>query len=261
MALFTCPECGNKVSSFAESCPKCGCPIDRVLAAAIPFQQMDDSATPRGPKMFKESVADRVKQCQLKMMTSSDPEYSRGVALFKQGNITDYVTERNDDSVSVYGTVNNRSLKIVLFEDTVLRRFESIYGRGNVELPVNLLDGEEVALILVYLKAVYSDDDFLSPVPLRIAGLENRSANPTFRSPASDDEDEEDADEGPSTADYADVDEEDADEDENEVDPEDCDPSTEVDDYDEDGCPTEESEVDPGDLEAPDSDPDDNNNY
>ncbi|MBR2790201.1 MAG: hypothetical protein IKD70_06260 [Eggerthellaceae bacterium] len=26
MALITCPECGNRISEFAESCPGCGCP-------------------------------------------------------------------------------------------------------------------------------------------------------------------------------------------------------------------------------------------
>ena len=26
MALITCPECGNKISSFAEACPHCGRP-------------------------------------------------------------------------------------------------------------------------------------------------------------------------------------------------------------------------------------------
>jgi len=33
MALFTCPECGNAVSTRAESCPRCGCPLD---AVAVP---------------------------------------------------------------------------------------------------------------------------------------------------------------------------------------------------------------------------------
>jgi len=27
MALIECPECGNSVSTMAESCPKCGAPI------------------------------------------------------------------------------------------------------------------------------------------------------------------------------------------------------------------------------------------
>ena len=26
MALMKCPECGKDVSSYAESCPSCGCP-------------------------------------------------------------------------------------------------------------------------------------------------------------------------------------------------------------------------------------------
>ena len=27
MALIKCIECGNNVSEYAESCPKCGCPM------------------------------------------------------------------------------------------------------------------------------------------------------------------------------------------------------------------------------------------
>lgn len=30
MALIKCPDCGNDVSSYAESCPNCGCPRWRV---------------------------------------------------------------------------------------------------------------------------------------------------------------------------------------------------------------------------------------
>ena len=33
MALIKCPECGNEVSSFAPSCPKCGCPITTTVAS------------------------------------------------------------------------------------------------------------------------------------------------------------------------------------------------------------------------------------
>jgi len=30
VALTECPDCGREVSSKAESCPKCGCPLDRL---------------------------------------------------------------------------------------------------------------------------------------------------------------------------------------------------------------------------------------
>lgn len=31
MSLIKCIECGNEVSEFAESCPKCGCPVSVIL--------------------------------------------------------------------------------------------------------------------------------------------------------------------------------------------------------------------------------------
>lgn len=34
MALVKCIECGNEVSSFAEVCPKCGCPISIIKERA-----------------------------------------------------------------------------------------------------------------------------------------------------------------------------------------------------------------------------------
>lgn len=31
MAILKCSECGNNVSSFADKCPNCGCPIDIIM--------------------------------------------------------------------------------------------------------------------------------------------------------------------------------------------------------------------------------------
>ena len=31
MAILECPECEGKVSSYAEKCPHCGCPIDIII--------------------------------------------------------------------------------------------------------------------------------------------------------------------------------------------------------------------------------------
>ena len=36
MALITCPECGQKISSQANSCPHCGAPAKKVAAAGCP---------------------------------------------------------------------------------------------------------------------------------------------------------------------------------------------------------------------------------
>jgi hypothetical protein len=36
MALITCPECGQKISSQASSCPHCGAPAKKVTAAGCP---------------------------------------------------------------------------------------------------------------------------------------------------------------------------------------------------------------------------------
>lgn len=35
MALVNCPECDNPVSTKAESCPQCGCPIGESQPAPI----------------------------------------------------------------------------------------------------------------------------------------------------------------------------------------------------------------------------------
>lgn len=31
MALIRCIECGNEVSSYANVCPKCGCPVQKSI--------------------------------------------------------------------------------------------------------------------------------------------------------------------------------------------------------------------------------------
>jgi len=51
MALFSCPECGNAVSTRAESCPRCGCPLDAltvpedVEAPPVPVNSITVSGT------------------------------------------------------------------------------------------------------------------------------------------------------------------------------------------------------------------------
>lgn len=35
MALIKCPECGKEVSSFAKTCPNCGCPIEKMKTDGI----------------------------------------------------------------------------------------------------------------------------------------------------------------------------------------------------------------------------------
>ena len=35
MALIKCPECGREISSFAKSCPSCGCPIGEIKASKV----------------------------------------------------------------------------------------------------------------------------------------------------------------------------------------------------------------------------------
>lgn len=35
MALITCPECKREVSSFAKTCPNCGCPVSEMSAPGI----------------------------------------------------------------------------------------------------------------------------------------------------------------------------------------------------------------------------------
>ena len=42
MALIKCIDCGNEVSSYAEACPKCGCPIQRSLDFAKEYDRSSD---------------------------------------------------------------------------------------------------------------------------------------------------------------------------------------------------------------------------
>lgn len=44
MALITCPECGNKISSFAEACPHCGRPRATMV---VPEERLAGSASRR----------------------------------------------------------------------------------------------------------------------------------------------------------------------------------------------------------------------
>ncbi len=35
MSLLVCPECGNDVSEYADKCPNCGCPVDKIKELAL----------------------------------------------------------------------------------------------------------------------------------------------------------------------------------------------------------------------------------
>lgn len=39
MALITCPECGKQFSEFADKCPNCGCPTDKIKELQKPAEE------------------------------------------------------------------------------------------------------------------------------------------------------------------------------------------------------------------------------
>ena len=57
MALIICPECGNQISEYANSCPKCGAPIARTSVAMDEeiFPVSSDSNVP-GKKALQKRV-------------------------------------------------------------------------------------------------------------------------------------------------------------------------------------------------------------
>jgi hypothetical protein len=258
MALYVCPECGNKVSSFATSCPKCGCPIDRVLANGVlalpkdplPAEPVDKpkAVVSSSPKKKKESVADRVERCHLKFMCASDSEYARGVAYFKNDLVKDFKCTIDDDTTSIIGTVSYKRVKIVMSDDQIGDRFEETPQGGLGKVELNLLDGEEVALILFYLKTIYSKKDFKSIVPLSVRGLKNRKHVAPGQAPVR-----------ASDADFSGL--EDPEDDLDDGDDGDHEENSEMDDYDEDGCPVEESESDDDGLSVSTDDDEDDGDH
>lgn len=257
MALYVCPECGNKVSSYATSCPKCGCPIDRILANGVLAQPKDPSpvepaakpkkAAAHSSKTKKASVADRVKQCHLNLMCASDSEYGNGVAFFKNNLVKNFGCKKDGDKTIIIGTVSDKRVKIIMFDDQIGDRFEETLQGGLAKVPLNLLDGEEVALVLFYLKTIYSDKDFKSIVPLSVFGLNNRKRVAPGQAPVR-----------ASDADFSGL--EDPEDDPDNGDDGDHEENSEMDDYDEDGCPIEESDSDDGLSVSPDDDEDDGDN-
>jgi len=108
-------------------------------------------------------------------------------------------------------------------------KLECNAGLAKVEL--NLLDGEEVALVLFYLKTIYSKKDYKSIVPLSVLGLENRKHVAPGKAPIH-----------ASDADFSGL--EDPEDDPDNGDDGDHEENSEMDDYDEDGSPIEESASD-----------------
>ena len=44
MTLFNCPDCGNEISDKAESCPKCGSPLNQEIIEKAKEEQKIEKA-------------------------------------------------------------------------------------------------------------------------------------------------------------------------------------------------------------------------
>ncbi len=105
MALIFCPECNNKVSSLAASCPKCGCPIsnqnqdvneaiDRTVEERYSFytnEIVEDNKV-----TISNSFLNEVKSQDYDMLSREGPISNREI---------DYVNDFEDENVPV--TENN----------------------------------------------------------------------------------------------------------------------------------------------------------
>lgn len=61
MALISCPECSNKVSDFAASCPSCGCPIKQPDVPSRPSTNYSSVVVSDFDMSFGKMVAFMVK--------------------------------------------------------------------------------------------------------------------------------------------------------------------------------------------------------
>jgi len=54
MALIKCPECGKEISSFAEMCPNCGCPKNRIEMLRTQSSNTPEEDYEEGRKCYSE---------------------------------------------------------------------------------------------------------------------------------------------------------------------------------------------------------------
>ncbi len=77
MALIYCPECGNKVSSYASQCPKCGFPVSSAWSG-VPMKQPDNE--PAEPQGYAPEQTIKSEQHQPTPHISESENVSRGAS-------------------------------------------------------------------------------------------------------------------------------------------------------------------------------------
>ena len=84
MALYSCIECGKKVSSFAQNCPHCGCPVLRTLIGSVEMQKSNAEVEPeQDVLMTATDVADTTLELPTEYLFDQMDQITRDTFLAK----------------------------------------------------------------------------------------------------------------------------------------------------------------------------------
>lgn len=149
MAPIKCPECGKEISSLAESCPYCGCPIKSQDSVAVSTEQYNDEVTLAVPTNHSQSKI-RLKTLIVLLAiiivlilaivfgviipNQKEATYSQALSLLDQGNYVD--AQELLKKIDGYKDAN-QVLNESKYESLVLSAYEAI--RYNLKNPNSMI--------------------------------------------------------------------------------------------------------------------------
>jgi hypothetical protein len=145
MPLFKCPECGEKVSSYASACPGCGCPISRVILLGKPYLDSTDEKLPKKNWARSNHGLKSLKKIDLRPLSASDAAFVDGKKLYQKGSPAQCTYETKDKETTVTGFYKKEEITVHILKGVIMtQQVDSAF------LQINGLDFRSVALLMHY---------------------------------------------------------------------------------------------------------------
>lgn len=100
MALLVCPDCGGKVSSRADACPHCGCPIEYILCEDDNSENTTDFPSELDYCQDESSNTDSfvsIGDCNIRYLSSSEILFANSSSLCRFNSSTGEIKILNAD--------------------------------------------------------------------------------------------------------------------------------------------------------------------
>ena len=138
MSLIKCPECGEPVSTLAETCPRCGCPVSKMTVAAQAPSPADPAAgrtaaeaEPAGAQVSSAGSGDPLQAGKEKLRRLKHPAVivcalllAVGIILAAANSLNDAERRQVQDAYNAISMIGD----VTLQSESKITRAETIYN-------------------------------------------------------------------------------------------------------------------------------------